>query len=356
MGDAALRRPAQDPTDIAGGGRLTIPGGPVPLRISSFVLIVIALAVCAATAQGAQPRASAPGLVHQGDKAAFRIPVFGVRSCSLAIRYASGATQRAGTRAVVDHFATWTVAVPPRAALGVARWTVTCGAAGRLQGTFAVVRARSTTPGTPTAPPKVVVDKQGFSQRSDVYGTGSLLSFGLMLRNTSAVEDATSVYVVVNMVDAAGVLVGTVTHTVALVGAAGTFGYGDSLHLRTQVPVSSLELTIRVGSHAPKKAHPAPDFANVRLEPDSFNPGWVGEVDGEVVNATPTLTLANALLSIVVLDAAGNVIGGGTGATFASVPSGARIVFTATSGFSALPTDRAATAVISSEPTYTNGI
>jgi len=82
----------------------------------------------------------------------------------------------------------------------------------------------------------------------------------------------------------------------------------------------------------------------------------VGEVDGEVLNATPTLTLSNAQLSIVVFDVAGNVIGGGTGATSGAVPSGSRIVFVAQAGFTALPIDKAATAIVSAEPTYTNGI
>jgi hypothetical protein len=142
------------------------------------------------------------------------------------------------------------------------------------------------------------------------------------------------------------------SRTLSVIGAASTFAYGDSLHLRTNVPVSSLEITIRVGSHSPIKSHPAPDFANVHLVPDGRDPGWVGEVDGEVVNATPTLTLTSARLSIVVLDAAGKVIGGGTGFTVVSVPSGSRVVFTASSGVTALPTDKASTAIVSSEPTY----
>lgn len=327
----------------------------MPHRVRSLLVIVaVVLAAGAATAQGAKPRALAPGLAHQGSNAVFHIPVSGVRTCSLTIRYASGANQRAGYHRVVNGAVTWTVGVPLNAALGVARWTVACGKAGRLQGSLVIVRARSTTPTAPTAPPKVIVDKQGYSQRNDSFGSGSLLSYGLMLRNTSTAEDATSVYVLVNMVDAGGELLGTMSRTVALVGAAGTFAYGDSLHLRTQVPVASLEITIRVGSHSPKQGHPLPDFANVRVIPDDLTPGWVGEVDGEVVNATPTVTLSSARLSIVLLNAAGGVVGGGTGYTVVSVPSGSRVVFTATSGLTACATDQAVAAIISSEPTYTN--
>jgi hypothetical protein len=63
----------------------------------------------------------------------------------------------------------------------------------------------------------------------------------------------------------------------------------------------------------------------------------------------------NASLSIVVLDASGNVIGGGSGMSAASIPSGSRFVFIATSGFTALAVDKAASAAISAEPTYTSG-
>jgi hypothetical protein len=248
------------------------------------------------------------------------------------------------------------VAVPGDAAVGVAHWTVFCGNSVPLGGTFVVVHTRSTTPGGPTAPPTIVIDKQGYTQRPDKYGTGSLVSYGLMLRNSSATEDATSVYVLVNMVDATGALLGSESQTVTLIGANGTYAYGDSLQLRTQQTVSQLEITIRVGAHAPKSDHPAPDFANVRPEQAQYDPGWVGEVDGEVVNSQNALTLSNAQLSIVVFDASGNVIGGGTGATSGAVPSGARIVFIASSGFTALPIDKAVTAVVSAEPTYTNGI
>ena len=323
----------------------------MPLRVSSLSLLVITLVVVA-SASGAQPRLQAPGLVHQGDTAIFRVPVTGARTCSLTLRYANGATQRAGSHVVVSHSATWTVAVPRTAAIGSARWTASCGTSPPRGGTFVVVRVRST---TAADAPKIVIDKQGYTQRPDRYGTGSLVSYGLMLRNSSAAEDATGVYVLVNMVDASGALLGTVSTTVPLVGAAETFAYGNSLELRTQATVDHLEITIRISAHAPKTAHLAPEFTNVRPEPSLYDTGWVGEVDGEVVNTATTMTLQNATLSIVVFDAAGNVIGGGTGATFITVPSGARVVFTAASGFTALPADKAVTAVVSAVPTYTPG-
>jgi hypothetical protein len=328
-------------------------GDTVPLRAISSLSIIVALAVCAATAQGAAPRLKMPGLAHQGENVTFRLPR--TSACALSIRYAAGVVQQAGRRTPRNHALTWVVTVPRNAAIGVATWTASCGAT-HLSGTFVVVRSRSTLPGGPAAVPRVVVDKDGFTQRPDASGPGSLVSYGLILRNTSATEDAESVYVLVNMVDASGELLGSTSHTVKLVGSAGTFAYGDSLSLRTQIATTRLEITVRVGAHEPKSAHPAPSFANVRILPAQYDPGWVGEVDGEVVNGTPVVTLASAQLSIVVFDATGNVIGGGTGISFTAIPSGSRFVFTATSGFTALPVDKAASVTISVEPTYTNAI
>jgi hypothetical protein len=154
------------------------------------------------------------------------------------------------------------------------------------------------------------------------------------------------------MVAADGELIGSKSRTVQLVPASGTFAFGDSLSLRTQVATTQLEITIRVIAHEPKQEHTSPEFANVRILPSQYDPGWVGEVDGEVVNVNTIKTLNSASLSFVVLDPSGNPIGGGSGYTSASLPSGTRFVFVANTGFSAIPLDRAASVLISSEPVY----
>lgn len=151
-----------------------------------------------------------------------------------------------------------------------------------------------------------VVDRQGFTQRPDRFGTGSLLSYGLVLRDTSAGEDAQNVYVIVNMVAASGELIGSKSQTVPLVPAGGTFALGDSLSLRTQVAATRLEITVRVGAHEPKQDHTMPEFANVRILPSSTDPGWVAEVDAEIVNVDTPKTLSSANVSLVIVDAAGN--------------------------------------------------
>jgi hypothetical protein len=326
----------------------------VPLRFSiSISLVLTALAVCAASVSAATnvPAGISPGLVHRGQQTTISVPTGTTKApCTAMLRYQDGNVQQASGKRPRNQRVSFTVRVPLTAALGAGRWTVICGAH-ITQGSFVIVAAKSTT--STTELPRVVVDKQGFTQRSDKIGTGSLLSYGIVLKNTSDTKDARNVYVIVNMVAASGSLIGSKSRTLQLVPAGGTFALGDYMNLRTQVQATQLEITIRVGGNEPKQAHPMPDFANVQILPSQYDPGWVSEVDGEIVNDTTPLTLSTANLSIVVFDAAGNPVGGGTGFSVASIPSGARFVFLAQMGFTSIPLDRGASVVISVEPTYT---
>ncbi|MFL5964619.1 MAG: hypothetical protein ACJ757_17220 [Gaiellaceae bacterium] len=311
-----------------------------------FATLTITFALCAATAAAA-PRAGTP-TVKRGHALAIKVTTKSSTVCTPVVRYADGTAQVGTAKKAHGGRLAWSLLVPRTAALGAGNWYVQCGFTVVRRGRF-IVGAQAT---TPSEVPRVVADKQGFSQRPDRFGTGSTLSYGMFLRNTSATQDAVDVYVLVNMVAASGELIGSTTRSVSLIGAAQTYALGDALSLRTQVPVAKLELTIRLGAHQLKQPHNLPEFANVRIIPSQSDAGWVSEVDGEVLNTAPTLTLTSAKLSIVLLDAAGNPVGGGTGYTFSPLPSGSRMVFLAASGFSAVPLDRALTPVVSVEPTY----
>ena len=325
----------------------------MPLRstISIALLAVLALAASAAAAPGSHT--ASPGLVHRGQPTAitFRAPQL-ARTCSAQLRYAGGSAQNLAARKVRNHMISFRFQIPAAAPIGNGTWRVTCNKVTVRKGTFIVVDAAST---LGEDAPRVVVDKSGYSQRPDKTGPGSQLSFGLVLRNTSDTQDAENVYVIVNMVAGDGQLVGSKSQTIKLVPAGGTYDLGDHMALRTQVGVAKLELTVRVGAHEPKQAHLMPDFANVRILPNLYDPGWVGEVDGEIVNNVPDNTLQSATLSVIVFDAAGNSLGGGTAFAFASVPSGSRFVFLAQQGFSAIPLDKAVSTAISPNPTWMNG-
>jgi hypothetical protein len=324
----------------------------VPHRLLA-TLTIAGLALCAATASAA-PAAGAP-TVTRGHALVIKVKTKSGSACTPVVTYADHTMQSGTTKkARAGGHLSWSLLVPRTTALGAGTWYVRCAWFNVVgNGKFVVAGVKAADP--PAEAPRVVADKQGFSQRSDKFGTGSTFSYGIFLRNTSDTQDAVNVYVLVNMVASDGQLIGTATRTVPLVGAGQTYALGDSLSLRTQVPVAKLELTIRLGAHQLKQPHTMPEFANVRIVPSQGDAGWVGEVDGEVLNSAPAMTLTNAKLSIVLLDSAGTPVGGGIGYTFSALPSGSRMVFLATSGFTAVPLDRALTAVVSSEPTYAAG-
>jgi hypothetical protein len=324
----------------------------VSLRFVSLVLCVLAAGAASASAGERTLTGISPGLVHRGQRTTIVVstPKAGM-SCAARLRYADGHVQTAPRRKATSlRRVSFTIRIPLTAATGAGSWRVSCGSAVRT-GSFIVAAVKST---LGVEEPKVVVDRQGFTQRPDSYGTGSLLSYGLVLHDTSASEDAQNVYVIVNMVAADGELIGSKSQTVPLVPAGGTYALGDSMSLRTQVPATRLEITVRVGAHAPKQGHPMPEFANVRILPATYDPGWVSEIDAEILNVNTTRTLASANVSLVVVDAAGNPLGGGAGYSSAALPAGSRFLFTAQSGFSSIPLDRAAAVLISSQPTYSN--
>jgi hypothetical protein len=95
-----------------------------------------------------------------------------------------------------------------------------------------------------------------------------------------------------------------------------------------------------------------PPIANIYLEPSSYDAGWMGAVDGELINDDPLLILQSAQLSAVVLDAGGNVVGGATGYAFAPLPPSARELVKLTGSVTAIPVSKAASALVSVIPTY----
>jgi hypothetical protein len=327
-------------------------GESVPHRLV-VSLLVASLALCATTVSPATAGA-APSVVR-GHALRIDFTAHSQAACMPQVRYADGTMQNGAVKkARRGGHLSWSLLVPRTAPLGAGTWALRCGVSKVRSGHFVVVAP--TDPGAgEAAMPRVVVDKQGFSQRDDKFGTGSHISFGMFLHNTSATEDALDVYVLVNMVAADGELIGSMNHSVTLVAAGQSFGYGDSMGLRTKAPVAKLELTVRVARHEHTHTRALPEFANVRIFHGDQEPDWVSEVDGEVLNTTAGLTLTGTRLSVVLLDAAGNPVGGGTGSTFASLPSGSRMVFVASTGFDSVQFGRAVTPVVSVEPTYVQG-
>jgi hypothetical protein len=309
-------------------------------------LALVIVAVSGSTA--AAHVAAASNVVHPGQAVQLTVARSGSASCLASVRYSDGAGQDSGAKHPSRGKVTWTIRVPNTAALGVAHWTVHCGATWSRSGTWRVVARPSAAPTVPT----ILIVKNGFSQRNDDSGGGSRVSFGIVLKNQSGTRDAQNVYLLINFVDASGRLLGSMNDTIPQIAAGQSYGYGNEMILRTSVAVTKLEVTVRPQAGVPATQHPLPHFANVQIFPDPDHPEWMGEVDGEIVNDTSQRTMDAAKLSIVVYDGVGNVVGGGNMTAGGKLPSGSRMVFIAQSGFKDIPMQNAVSVVITVEPAY----
>ena len=286
---------------------------------------------------------SAPDRVVQGNTVTVSVSVrpTGAR-CTLSVRYANGAQQR-GLRAVraARGRATWRWKVSTRTSAGVATLTATCGRAGTAYRTMLVVGA--------VIPAKITVEKKGFSIKPHPYG-GSTVSYGVILENHSATREAHNVNVLVNFVLPDDRLIGSSSTTISEIDAKSQYAHGSDISFPGVPPIERLEIVIQVGDTAPA-APRKPAVSALRILPDRYDPSWVGSIEGELQNDDRAV-LEHSSLSAVVLDAEGNVIGGGTGSAFISIPPAAREFFKISSGLGAIRFERAASALVSVAPSY----
>ena len=282
--------------------------------------------------------------VVQGNDANMSVTVrpAGVR-CALAVKYANGSRQ-GGLAPVtaVGGRATWRWTVPITTKAGRATAKVSCGRAGRVTRRIMVVGQ--------VVAPKISILKRGWSARANPYG-GTSVSYGVLLGNDSPVFDALKVYVIVNFVMADNRLIGTTTTAINAIQAGSSYALGGDLTFPGAAPIDRLEITVQVGGHQ-RSNLPMPSLANIHVAPDPYDAGYVGSVEGELINSQPSLTLQNAQLSAIVLDEAGNILGGGTGYAFATLPPATREVLKMTGGFRAIPIEHAVSAIVSVTPTW----
>jgi hypothetical protein len=257
--------------------------------------------------------------------------------CSLSVRYAGG-VQQAGLRAlrVGTGRPTWKWRVPPMTRPGAARLSVSCKAAGNTSGVLAVQEL----------PLKIVALKQGFSIR------GSDVSYGLVLANPSANEDAEDVTVLVNFVTAENVLLGSETSRVDSIPSRSEYNLGDSTSIDGSSRIARLEVVIEVGERQPALRKPVPSIKNIRIVPDSRDATWVDEIVADMTNVSSRFALRRANLSVVVFNAAGEVQGGGSGASRGSLPPHARTFVEVRNGLDAIKMADAASVHFTIEPTY----
>jgi hypothetical protein len=285
--------------------------------------------------------------VVQGNEMTLSVSVSpGGSRCALAVRYKSGAKQRGlPVVSAASGHATWTWKVPRLVQPGRAVATASCPGAGRATKAFTVIGQ--------IIPPKITVVKSGWTVRNYPYG-GSAVSYGVILHNESTQSDAVDVEVLVNFVMADNRLIGSATSRITDISAGSDHALGGELSFPGGAPIARLEVVIKIAKRGPA-THAKPGISAVRVLPSVFEPAWCGSIEGELQNDQQSLTLQSAQLSAVVLDADGNVIGGGSGGTFASLPPSARIFFKITTGMRPIPLGKAATALVSVVPAYQKG-
>jgi hypothetical protein len=294
---------------------------------------------------------SSPSVVHRGQLVQIAATVGTSNGCFAHVDFADATGVDLGTKYPDgQRHVAWSYRVPLKAPLGPAQWSIRCGTGiYNYTGSWLIVPAGVT---VGPRPPQPVVSKQGFSQRADAFGTGSSVSYGLLIRNPALKKDAKSVTVTISFVAGTGNVVGRKTVTVARIGAGETYALGGATELGTPADVKKLTASIHVGSYARAVTMPRPRVTSAKIVGDTTDPGWVGEVDGELANDTSQHALARALVSIVVLNAGGRIVGGGTGTLTSPVASGATGAFTARVGFAAIATSDAVRPVVSVVPTY----
>ena len=285
----------------------------------------------------------APQRAFQGQPASFTVVVRPTGTlCTANIRYADRTLQRLAPARARSGKASWRWRLPAKVKLGSATISVACGRAGRSSRSFTVT-------GPPSAPARVVIQKNGFSQR--VIGPTRRVSYGIELQNPSPENDALDVSVLVNFVDATNRVVNTATIEVGAIGAGTVYYLGEGTTIPDGTPVSKLEIVTRIGGQQPKSKL-SPSFADILVQPQLSDPAWVGAVVGQIENDHPTMLLRRTLVSAVVYDSAGNVIGGSRGGANGELLPGVRAYFQANSGANAIPFDRAAGASITALGTY----
>jgi hypothetical protein len=316
------------------------------LLLAYASLIVVAVVVGAASARSAAVLfVSGNARVVQGNDATMSINVSpsGAR-CSLAVRYKNGAKQKGlGTVVAAGGRASWTWTVQRKVKPGKATATASCAGAGRATKTFTVIGG--------VIPPKIRVVKSGWSVRE--YSRGSGVSYGVILVNESKTRDALDAKVLVNFVMPDNRLIGSATVRVGNIGAGTQQAVGGELQFPAAAPIARLEVVVEVGRGAPALGS-RPPASFVRVMPSPFEPEYCGSVEGEVQNDHPSKTVRSVELSTVVLDANGNVIGGGHSFGAGSLPPAARMFFKITNGMRPLPMSNAASALVSVIPTYKN--
>jgi hypothetical protein len=234
----------------------------------------------------------------------------------------------------------WRVA--SRAPFGRKTVGVDCGAKGRDTGVYRIVPRRP--------PVRLEVVGKGFSQLV-APGQVQFVTYGAVLRNPTSGRHASRITVSLNLVDAGNRVVSTVAHDIESIPPGQTFNVGGFTTVAGGEVVAGLEVVPQVRSDSFHVSR-LPTSQNVRfVRGEGTN---VVSVRGEVVNPYTRPIARDARVYAVVFDAAGAVVGGGSGELAADVPSHARAGFDFGNGVDQLQNAQAAAVAVSIDPRLTD--
>jgi len=179
-----------------------------------------------------------------------------------------------------------------------------------------------------------VVDA-GYSQKDKELG------IGVLLHNNSA-QDAKSVRVSVNIVDADDDVLKTESGSLNLIPAGATAAVGIDTFLEAPTRPKTLEVTVTTDTYAGSGTE-LPALRRIQVRDDEV----LGTtVTGELRNTTSHTVSSIQEISVVLLGTDGRVIGGGYTFPGNDIPPGSRIAFAASNGVSVTPRARIGRAIV----------
>jgi hypothetical protein len=298
-------------------------------RHLALLVAVVAALLAAGAASGRSSGIVVHGLskpVYPGQTVQLRVVVRpGSVHCVASIRYTGGKLQRLGDRVAGPSGATWSFRIPAVPA-GTARAGVDCGELGRTSISFRVQAALQA--------PRIIVERTGFSQRMNPKTNSSDVSFGLQLRNDRSKLDAGNLAILVNLVDPENRVLATDHLRLGRIPAGMTIYTGDQISHMVMLPVARVEVVAVQAISMPMQPATAPLISDIVIAPD--RDGFIQTVYGQLLNQSE-LALQGGELGTVLVDAAGNIIGGGRGIIQGPVSLGARELFKTSSRLTAIP-------------------
>jgi hypothetical protein len=313
-----------------------------PLPRAAVALVVLAVAAPCGSALGVVDVVALTERVERGGSISLtaRLDV-GNATCAVVPRVPAGVARgrKIAAKRSRGSEVTFTWRIGSRAPFGRRNVAVDCGRRGRDRGFYRIVPTRS-----------LEVLGKGFSQ-TVAPGQIQFVTYGAVVRNPSPKRHASLITVSLNFVDAANRVVSTVAHDIESIPPGQIFNVGGFTTVAGGELVTGVEVVSQVRADSFHVSRlPIPE--NVRfIRGDGAK---VVAVRGEVVNPFTRPIARDARVYAVVFDAAGAVVGGGSGELAADIPSRARAGFDFGSGVDQLSNAGAATVAVSVDPRLTD--